>query len=290
MKKLFFIIPTFNRKEYVQRVLLDIKNQEKGDFEISIVFVIDGSNDGTVEMIKNEFPEVHTVFGTGSWWYTKSMNEGFQLADKLNADLVLTMNDDVRLRPNYVKNIFQAWQEKGSNCIMGSISVSVEEPYQITFSGVKKITWWRYKQINYITPFSEIELDKMTGIKPSTVLPGRGMLIPMNILKDLKYFDKNLVQYGSDDDFCLRAQKLGYSVFVSYDAVVYSHVELTGAGNPVNKGSIWTLIKSFTNKYSSRHLKKTAKMVSRHGGALLLPIALPIVILGSLKAHLKFKG
>lgn len=290
MKKLFFVIPTFNRKDYVKRVLEDIQKQEVDGFELSTIIVIDGSSDGTSEMIKKDFPNVHCVFGTGAWWYTRSMNEGFLHAKKLDADLVLTMNDDVRMNSNYVQNIVSAWKEKGENCIMGSISVSVEKPYKITFSGVKKITWWRYKQVNYISPYTQVDLNDLTGIKSSAVLPGRGMLIPMKILNELNYFDKKLVQYGSDDDFCLRAQKKNYPVYVSYDSVVLSHVEMTGAGNPVNKGTIWSLIKSFSNKYSSRHLSKTAKMVRRHGGAFLLPITLPIVILGSLKAHLKYRG
>ncbi len=290
MKKIFFVIPTFNRKEYVRKVLLDIRNQEMGDYEISTIMVIDGSDDGTSEMMHQDFPNVHCLYGTGSWWYTKSMNQGFQLANKLGADIVLTMNDDVRLKADYVKNIFSAWKKNGENCIMGSISVTVEEPFKITFSGVKKIRWWRYKQVNYISPFTPINLNELSGTKKSVVLPGRGMLIPVNILRELNFFDKKLVQYGSDDDFCLRAQKKGYPVFVSYDSVVFSHVEMTGAGNPVKKGSIWSLLKSFTNKYSSRHLNKTAKMVKRHGGIFLLPITMPIVILGSLKAHLKYKG
>ncbi|MEM7161452.1 MAG: glycosyltransferase family 2 protein [Bacteroidota bacterium] len=290
MKKLYFVIPTFNRKECVRNILTDIQNQQVEDVSISTILVIDGSNDGTKEMVEKDFPAVLTVNGNGSWWYTKSMNQGFDLAYKKKADLVLTMNDDVRLKPDYVKSIFQAWKKEERDSVMGSISVSIDKPHKITFSGVKAINWWRYKQVNYITPFKSVDPAELSGSKPSAVLPGRGILIPMKILKELDYFDGQLVQYGSDDDFCLRARKKGYKVNVSYDAVVYSHVELTGAGNPVNGGSIWSLFKSFNNRYSSRHLKKTAKMIARHGSALLLPLTLAIVILGSLKAHLKFKG
>jgi len=89
MKKIFFVIPTFNRKDCVKNVLEDIEKQEKGDYEISTIMVVDGSNDGTSEMIKADFPKVHCVFGKGNWWYTRSMNEGFQLANKLEALFIL---------------------------------------------------------------------------------------------------------------------------------------------------------------------------------------------------------
>ena len=39
--------------------------------------------------------------------------------------------------------------------------------------------------------------------------------------------DENLVQYDSDDDFILRAKKMGIPVYISWDAIVYNHTKLT---------------------------------------------------------------
>ena len=114
------------------------------------------------------------------------------------------------------------------------------------------------------------------------------MLIPAKLLKDLKGFEPKMVQYGSDDDFCLRAAKLGAQVMVSYDAVVHSYDQLTGIGNPSRKDSLGDIIKAFRNKYSTLYLPKTAEMIRRHGVTLLMPVTLIITILGSLRANLKF--
>ena len=72
--KIAAIIPTFNRKDYLKVLLSQLQNQNKERFTLEIIVVVDGSTDGTLEMLENEFPEVHIVKGTGDWWYTKSMN------------------------------------------------------------------------------------------------------------------------------------------------------------------------------------------------------------------------
>ncbi len=290
MDKIAVVIPTFNRKNYLRDVIDDFNNQKNGDFELQLIVVVDGSTDGTVEMIIRDYPEIKMIKGNGDWWYTKSMNEGFKKAVDLDVDYVLTMNDDVQLPMDYVDQLHKAQKEKGNGCIMGSISLTKSSPLKITFAGVPEIKWWRYKQVNYITPFSEVKLEDLKGIKPTQVLPGRGMLIPIERLTELNFFDEAMVQYGSDDDFCLRANKKDIPVFVSFEAIVYSYEKMTGAGNPLLKTSVWNFTRSFFNKYSSRHLNKTAKMASRHGNALLLPLTMLIVIIGSYKSYFKFRS
>ena len=284
------VIPTFNRKAHLAQTIRDLQAQVGSRFRLEVIIAVDGSTDGTLQMLSHDFPDVHIVKGDGNWWYTRSMNEGFQRAVELSADYVLTLNDDIRLDKNYVNSLFNAAKAQGSPGIMGSISVTESMPHRITFSGIKEITWWRFKYHSYLQHYAEVEVNRLTGVQPSKVLPGRGMLIPMHILKDMKCFDAKLIQYGSDDDFCLRAQKKGYSVNVSYDAVVYSYDKMTGVGNSARKDSLMDMIRAFRNRYSTLYLPKTMEMIKRHGNSLLMPLTLSIVILGSLKSKFKYKN
>jgi len=309
------VIPTFNRKSYLAQTIRDLMAQEDIVFDdsvmqesppsnwhmlwetpavwpaprVSIVVVDDGCTDGTSEMLRDEFPQVHVVRGEGDWWYTRSMNEGFELAYSLEPNYVLTMNDDVRLPADYIHNIYTAIKEAKGVCIMGSISVTESSPERITFSGVKDINWWRFKYTHHMPHYSEIDTMKVSGTKESKVLPGRGMLIPTALLKSLNGFDPDLIQYGSDDDFCLRAATNGARVMVSYDAVVRSYDTLTGVGNPSRKDSLMDVVKGFSNKYSTLYLPKTIRAIRRHGNRLLLPLTLAIVVVGSIRANLKYR-
>ena len=82
MKRLVIVIPTHNRRYLLFSLLGQIFNVDHSLFELVVIVVVDGSTDGTIEMLKKEFPQVHIVYGNGNWWYTKSMNEGFKYAEK----------------------------------------------------------------------------------------------------------------------------------------------------------------------------------------------------------------
>lgn len=283
------VIPTFNRRAHLRDILHDLMSQRLQNFSMDVVVVVDGSTDGTIEMLDEEFPTIHQVQGEGDWWYTRSMNEGFKKASTLDPDMILTLNDDTRLDERYVANILSSYLRHDRNTIMGSLSVTYDEPRRVTFSGVKDIDWWRFKYHSHLPYYDEIDIKQLCGEKESVVVPGRGTLIPWHLIEELDGFDDNLVQYGSDDDFCLRARKTGADVMISYMAVVYSHDQLTGTGNPVRKEGFWTVLKAFKNRYSMLYIPKYAAILRRHGNKILWPFTLLIVIAGSLKANMKFK-
>ena len=279
--KRFIVIPTHNRCEVLDRLLLQIYSQinEKTFFEV--VIVVDGSTDNTLDMLKNKYPRVHIVHGTGDWWYTKSMNEGFKYAIGLGADYILTLNDDIELDKEYLKNIVK---HEDSNSIIGSVGYTIEKPHRIITSGVKKIIWWRNKSVHYYKPFSVVNPKDISGLKKSIALPGRGMLIPTKMLKELSFFDDYFLQYHSDTDFCLRAQGSGYNVFICWDCIIYSHVTLTSGTSSFIKSSIFDFIKSFFNKYSRVYIPHMVVFNFRHGIKILAPIRVVISILAQFKA------
>lgn len=283
--ELGIVIPTFNRKTYLKRLLSQLFSQEVEHCHFEILVVVDGSTDGTFEMLREEFPGVHIVEGPGDWWYTKSMNEGFKCAEKFKPDYILTLNDDITLTYNFIQQLINAQGKMPEKSILGCVSLTTTKPHKIFFSGIRNIKWWKYKIVNYHKLFEQVDESQLTGIVPSKALPGRGMLIPTEVLRELDYFDEGFVQYGSDEDFCLRAAKIGVQSYVCWDAKLFSYVENTGKGTTYIKQSLREFLLSFFNKYSRCHLPKYIKMCARHGNLILLPITILIVILGSLKSY-----
>lgn len=291
MKKIAIIIPTFNRCKLLEISLSQLLHQasENLTFKTTVIVVNDGSTDGTEKMLNNKFPEVIQKKTLGNYWYTKSMNVGFQEALTLNVDYVLTLNDDIEIKHDYLKQIVNSILKYSNPIIMGSTSITYEKPPRVTFSGVKNIKWWRVKQYFYHNYLEEIDDNKLNGIKNSEILPGRGMLIDINILKKIGFFDSKLPQYGSDDEFCLRAKKNGFKVYVSWDSIIYSHHELTGDGSPILKQSFLNYTKSFFNKYSRNYWKKFFYINIKYGDVLTLPISTIIFFLGEFYSYFKNK-
>ncbi|MBK9284928.1 MAG: glycosyltransferase family 2 protein [Sphingobacteriaceae bacterium] len=286
MKKIVVLIPTYNRKEQLIQLLkqLLVKGYY-GQYTFEIVVVVDGSQDGTLETLEKEFKQIHVVKGNGNWWYTKSMNEGFKYADKLNPHFVLTLNDDIKLESDYLQKMIKAIHQSPSNSIIGSVSLTENNPHKLLFSGIKKIKWWRMKLVRYHELFEQIDIKQQAGIYKSIALPGRGTLIPFSIIKELKMFDAQFLQYHSDYDFCLRARKKGYCTVISWEAINYSYAAQTSASTSYLKSSLNSFIKSFFQRNSRIFILDHIRFISRHGNKILIPITFLIFILASFKAH-----
>jgi len=282
------IIPTFNRKQCLKTVLNCLAKQVKGDYKLKIIVVVDGSSDGTIELLNSEFPEIEVILGNGQWWYTRCINEGIKRGLQLEADYILTLNDDVVFDENYISTLLKAAANSVKEAIVGSVSYTMSSPHRITFSGIKEVIRWRLKEINYVRKFSIVDPNSLTGVKPSVNLSGRGMLIDSNIFKDIGMFDENLVQYGSDTDFSYRTFKKGYNVMISFDGRIFENEKLTSVGATYNKPSVLEYYKAFFNKHSSVSIYKSLYFYKKHGYIILLPLYTFLIFLGSIYS-LKFK-
>jgi GT2 family glycosyltransferase len=285
MIKISIIIPTFNRKNHLERILLDLRSRTTKSLALSTTVIDDGSNDGTKVLLKKCFPEVNVIEGNGNWWYTKCMNEGFKAVEKYYPDYFLTLNDDIKLADNYFEKLEDIISIIDNNTIVNSISLTSTKPHQIVFCGVKKYIRWRGKSVRYFPPFKEIPLDELTGMYSTWIISGRGILIPIKILQELNYFDEKFPQYGSDDDFGLRAIENGYKVFVSRDLKIFEDTKLTSKGIAFNNDGFVVFIKSFFNKYSVNSLSKLIRFTIKHGYPVLLPLNIIIGILGTSYAY-----
>jgi GT2 family glycosyltransferase len=281
--RIAIIITTFNRKELLRiilsQLLLQIGENDR------IIVIDDGSSDGTNEMLNKEFPTISIVTGTGKWWYTRSVNEGFKFASRFQPDYFLTFNDDVEIYYNYIEKIKEAAAIAGKNCIINSVAINKDCPPKITFSGVKKFIRWNGRYVRYMHPFTEVNLKNLTGIYSTEIVSGRGLLIPSNIVTELNFFDERFPQYGSDDDFGLRALKKGYKMFICYDSRIIENTKTTSAVIAYNKSTIPSFLKSFFDKYSINSIRKTILYSWKHGYKIMLPVSILIFFLGTFYAH-----
>jgi len=283
------IIPTYNRINYLEKLLKQVTGFQITGCTIDIFVIDDGSADNTESILSKNFQRVSIIKGNGNWWYTHCINEGLLIAGKKKPDYFLLLNDDIELDPAYLVTLLSDMESIGRPAILGSLSVTTEFPLRITFAGIKKIVWWRARHVKYKPFLAPYEQNKMSGILPSIVLPGRGMLISGEIINRIGLFEAKLAQYGSDDEFCLRAGKAGYPVFISWNSIVYSHYKITGKGTSF-LGQTWKqFLSSFLDPHARNYWRNNLLIFSRYGNKPLLPLTLLILLMGDIKAFLRNK-
>jgi glycosyltransferase involved in cell wall biosynthesis len=106
--KLTIIIPTYNRKDNIGRVLYCLKNQEiQPQHTVKTILVDDGSDDGTEEIaLKGILPKLTYIKRPREhdWNASKPRNQGARAADT-DTDAYYFLDSDVMLPPNRIQRL-----------------------------------------------------------------------------------------------------------------------------------------------------------------------------------------
>jgi len=208
------IIVNWNGKKCLTECLDALRNQEFEDF--STILVDNGSNDGSVDFVGQNYPEVKTI--------ALSENVGFSAANNIALKTIRTpyvalLNNDATAHPSWLKNLVQALENFKEAGFAASKICFSNDPSRIDRAG-----------------------DSYT-IAGVGLLRGRGMpsgaynrqewvlgacaaaaIYRTEMLYDIGLFDEDFYLLYEDVDLSLRAQLSGYRCLFVPEAIVYHKV------------------------------------------------------------------
>ncbi|RSK29824.1 glycosyltransferase family 2 protein [Hymenobacter metallilatus] len=218
---LYIVIPVFNRKEFTRACLQSLQQQTVQGFRV--VVVDDGSTDGTGRMLREEFPEVRIEEGDGNLFWTAGVNLGIRRALAEGATHVMTLNNDVLAAPDFVARML-ASAEQHPTAVLGALELDAETSLPVY--GGETLDWrtnTRRDLLEILPP------ERQQGLHAVTYLPGRGLLIPRQVLETIGLFDeKRLPHYLADFDYTSVARRHGFPVYCNYDARLSTYPEESG--------------------------------------------------------------
>ncbi|MBP6948139.1 MAG: polyprenol monophosphomannose synthase [Bacteroidales bacterium] len=121
MTRQVVIIPTYNEKENIEKIIRAIKEQEV-DFHILVID--DGSPDGTAAIVKSlrsEFPDsLFIIERAGKQGLGTAYITGFKWAIEHKYDYIFEMDADFSHPPKYLPRLYKACHEDGADLAIGS--------------------------------------------------------------------------------------------------------------------------------------------------------------------------
>lgn len=114
------VIPLYNEAEslpeltsWIERVMND------NSFSYEIIFVNDGSTDGSLEVIKSlasRNPRIHAVSFSRNYGKSPALDTGFRRAE---GDVVITMDADLQDSPDEIPELYRMIKEEGYDLVSG---------------------------------------------------------------------------------------------------------------------------------------------------------------------------
>lgn len=125
MKDVSIIIVSYNTKELTRNCLHSVFEQTKGvNFEV--IVSDNGSTDGSIEMIKAEFPQVILIENGANLGFGAANNGALKIA---KGKYVFYLNSDTVLLNNAVKMFFDYWEESGEREKLGALGCWLQDEH-----------------------------------------------------------------------------------------------------------------------------------------------------------------
>lgn len=216
MPSLITLATCHNRRPLTLAALADLHAQSGLDqVSVAHVLVDDGSSDGTASAVRQTFPDVAIVPGTGQLYWAGGMCWGWEQAVcQRRFDYLFVYNDDIRLQPEALASLLaiaQAWPNRHQPL---AVVATLLNPDTGTPSsgGRRRCRHWHPLRFGpLLQPNGHLQSADVCGMN--------AVLISRSALASIGFLDPVFRHTRADSDFALRLQRAGGVLVVAPQAL-----------------------------------------------------------------------
>lgn len=212
------IIPTFNRKESLIRLINSVLNSTYKNLEI--IVIDDASADGTYGIIKKRYPNITIYRNEKEMLLAGSRNVGIKCS---KGDFIFLIDDDNIVDKNAISELVK-FMKKSKNVIISPLMLYYSYPSTIWCAGgkVDRITY----DAHYYYHKKDIRESNLPNSINCDYNPNAYMM-SIEIFDIIGLFDeKNFPISWEDTDFFKRAKFLGFSAKTVTSAKIWHDIPL----------------------------------------------------------------
>ncbi|MBI4133366.1 glycosyltransferase family 2 protein [Candidatus Uhrbacteria bacterium] len=210
------VIVNWKVRELVRRLLDSIKQHTAGiEYE---VFVVDNdSRDGSVEMIRSEFPWVKVIANTQNLGFAKACNQGIR---ESRGEFILLLNPDMLLVPNTLSGML-AYMRRPENARVGIAGCHLIDEQGKTVPHVRRFPHFSDQlaillKLPHVFPrvLDRYLMNNFDYEKEARVDSIRGsfFLIRRAVIEKIGPLDEGFFIWFEEVDFCKRARAAAFEV------------------------------------------------------------------------------
>lgn len=200
-------IPSWNTRELLRECLASLEATCRIPHEV--IVVDNGSEDGSAEMVKSDFPRVELVENGINRGYAGATNQAIDLAQ---GEMIVLLNSDTRLHEDTLGEM--------SEFLDSCAEAGAAGPVLRRANGSLQRSWGTLPSLG--TELARALLLDRVGslpwngkVSPCEVgsLMGACLMVKRAALKEVGGLDEGFLHYGEDVDLCWRLKRAGWKLY-----------------------------------------------------------------------------
>jgi GT2 family glycosyltransferase len=227
-QQLDIIIVSYNTAEYTKRALQSVYDETK-KIAFNIIVVDNNSPDNSVEVIRDNFPDITLIESKKNLGFAGGVNLGVAAA---NSEFILLLNPDTIILEGAIDKLMHFSQQNISAGIWGGITLNDD----LSLNPNNARAMLSFKTLL----FSALGLSKVfrsscffnhdnygcwdrKSVREVDVVTGCFFLTTRSLWSKLKGLDDTFFMYAEEADYCIRAIKKGHQPIVTPNARIIHH-------------------------------------------------------------------
>src|SRR3989338_2458408 len=199
------IIVNWNTKKLLENCLRSIFRFTKG-ITFEVIVVDNGSTDGSVQMVKNKFPQVKLIPNSKNLGFTKANNQGIKAA---RGKYILLLNSDTYLIENSFKKLKEEADRLDNLGVLGPKLLNEDKSIQQSagfFPHLPQILWWMtflddLPSGTLLKPYHVDHNSFYTKDREVDWVTAAAILVPKSVIKRVGALDEKIFMYGEEIEF-----------------------------------------------------------------------------------------
>lgn len=206
------VIPNWNGERFLKICLPSLREQRFRDFKT--IVVDNGSSDGSVAFVKDNFPEARLIALQENLGFASAANAGIRAS---GTELIVLLNNDTEQDSGWLEALVRAADAHPEAGLFASKLVDFHDRRFLDGAGdALRLSGLPYR-------LGHGERDHGRFDSPGHVFGAcaAAAMYRRSMLDEVGLFDEDFVSYCEDGDLSFRAQLAGYRCYYVPDAVVY---------------------------------------------------------------------
>ncbi|MDE7408706.1 MAG: glycosyltransferase family 2 protein [Muribaculaceae bacterium] len=292
-KDVSVIIVNYNTKGLLRDCITSIrKNTHYVDYEI--IVVDNASSDGSIDMLKQDFPDVIAVDAGGNLGFGRANNIGMKTASGkylflLNSDTLLLNNAIKEFYDNAERLLTEGYRIGAMGAILLDRNHDTCHSYGHFITPAGELKELMTKYFRFLKDHSNTNPSRIKDNLDVDYITGADMFIPAEVFHQTGGFDPDFFMYCEEVDWQKRMEEAGLRRIVIAGPEII-HLE---GGSEKGSSNYWSpnrLVNLYTSRkiYRKKHYNKMMLPVFRVMYFLLdIPALLGISLLSRRKAYLR---